>query len=138
MLSFDFPEELIVAIYKRIGSSYAIKPFQKMSLINYQWYRISKDRTLSVYCVCYKECNDDHVGCTIYKNHDYTKQLNDASKNGHLKIIKYLYESGTNLHVHNVKALKLASQNGHIELVKYLCESCANIHTEIDYALRLA
>ena len=62
------PEELILAIYKKVGSMYEINVFSCMSLINEQWYRISLDKKLKSYRVCYN-CNKhdkDHVGCLIY------------------------------------------------------------------------
>src|ERR1700733_6985555 len=118
MITLDFPEELIVDIYKRIGVSYAIKLFQKLSLVNYQWYRISKDRALTVYCVCYNECNSDHIGCVIYKNPNSKEQLYIASKNGHLNVVKYLYRLDADIHAYQDCALRFASLNGHLKVVK--------------------
>ena len=89
------PEELILVIYKKAGSMYAIDVFSCMSLINEQWYRISLDRKLTSYRVCYN-CNkneEDHVGCLIYSNYSYHEnQLFSAAQYGHCKVVKYLCE----------------------------------------------
>ena len=62
-----------------------------------------------------------------------------ASENGHLEIVKYLYDvGGVDIHVHNDLAFQWASQHGHLEVVKYLYECGANIHADDDLAFRWA
>jgi ankyrin repeat protein len=63
--------------------------------------------------------------------------LIDASKYGHIEIVKLLLEKGANINHKNCKnytALIQASYNGHIEIVKLLLEKGANISEKTHYA----
>ena len=62
--------------------------------------------------------------------------LQYASIYGHLDIVKYLVEHGSNIHANNDYALRWASYNGYLDVVKYLVEHGANIHAKNDEALR--
>ena len=64
--------------------------------------------------------------------------LRGASKNGHLDVVKHLVENGANVQVWVDASLRLASINGHLDVVKYLVENGANIQAENDYSLRMA
>jgi hypothetical protein len=64
--------------------------------------------------------------------------LREASQAGQLNIVKYLVEKGADIHAGLNYSLRWASENGHFEVVKYLVESGADIHAEQDYALRWA
>ena len=136
-------EELILAIFKKMGSMYGIEAFSRMTLINEQWNRISLDRKLKSYKVCYN-CNrndEDHVGCLIYSNYVYQEdQLFSAAQLGHCKVVKYLCEiQKANVHADNDCAVRLASQYGHCKVVTYLCEiQKADVHANNDLAVRLA
>jgi ankyrin repeat protein len=46
--------------------------------------------------------------------------LRQASKNGHLEIVKYLVEHGSNIHAKNNDSLAWARIKGHLEVVNYL------------------
>jgi ankyrin repeat protein len=55
--------------------------------------------------------------------------LKEASKGGHLQVVKYLVECGANVHVRDDEALRCATQNGHLEVVKYLVlQGGADVH----------
>ena len=75
-----------------------------------------------------------------YHRHGETKtgHLANASKNGYLRTVKFLVETGANIHTENDRALRLASSNNHLDVVKYLVESGADIHALNDCALRSA
>lgn len=131
MDSVYLPEELILDIYHKLGSSYAINVFQCLSLLNQQWQRISKDHKLMAYRVCYK-CkrivDKDHIGCLIHNKYlplkgVYISQTRTSLIKGHLKIIKYLFETRLDAmllgHTH---IIAIVAQKGHIDILRYLCE----------------
>ncbi len=64
--------------------------------------------------------------------------LAKAAKNGDLKEVKRLVESGADIHAGDDYALKLASWYNYLEVVKYLVEQGADIHAGNDYVLRWA
>ncbi|MEI0697330.1 ankyrin repeat domain-containing protein [Brachyspira intermedia] len=56
-----------------------------------------------------------------------------ASKNGHIKIVRLLIDSGADINLKNiadVTVLILASMNNHLEIVKYLVENGADINVK--------
>jgi ankyrin repeat protein len=57
--------------------------------------------------------------------------------NGHLAVVKYLIERGTDIHAYEDAALRYSSMNGYLEVVQYLIEHGANIHADEDAALRM-
>jgi ankyrin repeat protein len=64
--------------------------------------------------------------------------LIEASSNGHLEVVKYLYEEcHANVEAKNNKGytpIIYASQNGHLDIVKYLYEECnANVEAKDNY-----
>ena len=69
-----------------------------------------------------------HVMHIETKDNDGNTPINNASKNGHLETIKYLYEScHVNVDIrdkYKQTSVFLATVNGHIEAAKYLCETC--------------
>ena len=69
---------------------------------------------------------------------DNDDALRQASRNGHLEIVKYLIENGANIHAENDYALRWASNEGHLEVVKYLIKKGTDVHAENDHALRWA
>ena len=77
---------------------------------------------------------------TVYiKNSEYNHlALQHASQKGHLEVVKFLVEKGTNIHDENDFNVRWASRNGHLDVVKYLVEKGANIHAKNNEALRLA
>ena len=58
-----------------------------------------------------------------------------TSYSGHLEAVKYSVEQGADVHAQGDLALRWASEYGHLEIVKYLVEQGANIHAQNDYAL---
>ena len=64
--------------------------------------------------------------------------LIEASRCGYLNIIKYLVERGADIHVSNDAPLREASRWGFLNIVKYLLEHGANIHAENNGALKAA
>lgn len=121
------PEELILAIFHKVGSSYAIETFQTLTLVNIQWNRISKDGKLTNYHVCYKcidKYNGDHIGCLVYENlkigNDMDFMLSMASYRGYLKMVKYLCNTQS---VDIAEKISDALYGGHMKVVRYLCES---------------
>ena len=71
-------------------------------------------------------------------NPDVTQLCIDASRKGHLEVVKFLVSSGVNINSAGYPILHIASANGHLELVKFLVSSGANIHADDDYAIRSA
>jgi ankyrin repeat protein len=71
--------------------------------------------------------------------HNFNKEKNEllryAAIHGHLEIIKYLIEHGTNIHANNDVALRFAAANGYLEVVKYLHQNGADIATDDNLAL---
>ena len=61
-----------------------------------------------------------------------------ASKNGSLMVVKFLVESGANVHACDDYALRLASEKGHLEVVKFLVESGANVHAPDVHGIQMA
>jgi ankyrin repeat protein len=61
-----------------------------------------------------------------------------ASSNGHLEVVKYLVSVGVNITDYDNWAVRLASENGHLEVVKYLVSVGADITDRDNYAVRLA
>ena len=55
---------------------------------------------------------------------------------GHMKVVKYLIESGADLHDDNDAPLRWAATRGYLEIVKYLVEKGADIHANKDEPLR--
>ena len=53
-----------------------------------------------------------------------------ASLHGHIKIVKYLYDKGANIHSLYDKPLRNACLTGRIETVKYLIEKGATIYID--------
>ena len=63
----------------------------------------------------YKNCQDNE--------HYYECAIGQASKNGHLQVVSYLVEKGTNIELECYNsAIQLAVENGHLEVVRYLME----------------
>ena len=61
-----------------------------------------------------------------------------ASRNGHLKIVKYLVEQGVDFQTCNNHAVQMASVSGHLEIVKYLVGKSANFRDASGEAFRSA
>ena len=70
--------------------------------------------------------------------HVYDDALYKSAKYGHLAVVKCLIEAGVDIHIYNDQALHLSAKYGHLDLVKYLLESNANIHAMNDLALKWA
>ena len=64
--------------------------------------------------------------------------LEQAARLGYLETVKYLIDSGANIHIRNNETLRWAVYQGHREIVKYLLEQGAYVHASDDYALRWA
>ena len=72
------------------------------------------------------------------KQKEKDELLIENSKKGNLEVVKYLIESGADIHVDNDANLRWASNNGHLEVVKFLIENGADIHEYEDRPLILA
>jgi len=64
--------------------------------------------------------------------------LINCSRNGLIKIVKYLVENGANIHKCDNEALRWACKSSHLEIVRYLVENGADIHANHDQALKIA
>ena len=64
--------------------------------------------------------------------------LGISAENGKLDFVKYLLDTGANVHANNDYALRWASDSGHVEVVKVLLAVDANVHAADNYALRWA
>ena len=73
----------------------------------------------------------------VCPNEKKIKRLEDASRNGCLRTVKYLVSQGADTHEQD-NALKLASGNGHLNVTKYLVSKGADVHAQDGYALRWA
>jgi ankyrin repeat protein len=51
--------------------------------------------------------------------------LADASRNGHLELVRFLVENGANARALDQEVLGWASYEGHLEIVHYLAEKGA-------------
>lgn len=71
-----------------------------------------------------------------YNTHD---NILNASKNGHLEIIKYLVECGYVLNTNNCKVpMFYASSGGYLEIIKYFDEKNVDLHVNNEYSLNFA
>lgn len=70
--------------------------------------------------------------------HEKTKSLSVASKNGHLKLVKYLVSQGARVRDYDSYALAVASGGGYLDVVKYLIDAGAEVTADDNYAVRLA
>jgi len=59
-----------------------------------------------------------------------------AVDHGYLEVVKYFYESGTNISANDDWVLRLAAERGHLNIVKYFVENGADISARDDEALR--
>ena len=62
--------------------------------------------------------------------------LRNSARNGHLDIVKFLVSRGANVHANSHSALMWSAGEGHINIIKYLIELGVNIHTNEDYAFK--
>ncbi len=70
-----------------------------------------------------------------YSGMDLTDFLcNQAINTGNVEMVRYFESNGFDV-IHNENVLFNASKHGHLQLVKYLVENGANVHTENDEAL---
>ncbi|AGF85031.1 repeat protein [Moumouvirus goulette] len=98
------------------------------------------------YEMCYalrKACNYGHINIVKYLLgliglvNSYLSAYG-ATKNGHLDILKLLYNHGTNLRDKNDELLTIASEFGHLEIVKYLISLGCDINAHNSWSLRYA
>jgi ankyrin repeat protein len=57
---------------------------------------------------------------------DRESLFGDASKNGHIKIVKFLFQSGINIHAYDEYALRWSIHYGHKDVVEFLLQNGAN------------
>lgn len=69
-------------------------------------------------------------------NSQYGSALENASRDGHLNVVKYLIFNGGDDNID--RALIEAASMGHLEIVKFLVEQGADIHTGEEYPLLMA
>ena len=69
---------------------------------------------------------------------DKNNYLKKAAGLGHLEIVKYLIDSGSNIHLRNNETLRWAVYQEHREIIKHLIENGANINVDGSYVLRWA
>ena len=62
----------------------------------------------------------------------------NASRNGHVQVVKIVLENGADIHAREDEPLRVASEKGHTEIVKLLLQHGADIHAREDYPLRVA
>ena len=67
--------------------------------------------------------NQNNYSKRTYDNH----ALRWSARNGHLNVVKYLYENGANIHAFDNWAIRYAAKHGHLEVVKFI-----HINTEIN------
>jgi ankyrin repeat protein len=65
----------------------------------------------------------------IINDADINKIFIDAARIGYIKTIKKIISKNADIHVADDYAIRLASENGHLEIVKFLFEKGANIHS---------
>ena len=97
------PEEIIKFIFGKLSIEHKARTF-----IN---KKLTKELT---------ESEKDII--TNIRNKDYDNALINSAKNGNIKIVKSILDSGANIHARDDYALRLASKNGHLDVVKYLQE----------------
>ena len=61
-----------------------------------------------------------------------------AAELGHLEIVKYLVEMGTQVNACNNYAIIFAAKNGHLDIVKYLYNNGADVCAQHNRAIRYA
>ena len=66
------------------------------------------------------------------------KKFISASENRYLNVVKYLLQSGADIHDADDLALQKAARNGHLNVVKYLVQQGADINADYNYTLRYA
>jgi ankyrin repeat protein len=71
----------------------------------------------------------DYVSEKLCKNNNYS--IDTESKNGHLDVVKFLYDKGAN---YTTNAMNYASKNGHLDIVKYLHKVGSECTNAIGYA----
>ena len=69
---------------------------------------------------------------------DSHSALQLAAKNGRLNIVQYFVSLGANIRADNDWALITAASEGHLNVVKYLIKLGADIHAQTDYSVQLA
>lgn len=85
--------------------------------------------------------NYDIVMTQLMNGVDYesmTTALVEASKQGHLKIVKILVQKGADVKIHDNEPLRVASKHGHLEIVKFLIDNGADVSANNYEAFRLA
>ncbi len=64
--------------------------------------------------------------------------LRNAAYNGHLDIVKYIYEQGISIHSYHELALRFAVEGNHLNIVKYLIKIGADAHINNNAILKIA
>ena len=94
------------------------------------------DNVISYVVVALKRCSDINICCgKRIRLNPIRIPISEASKNGHLEILKCLIEKGFDINDMEDFALRIASRDGHLDVVKYLVEHGANIHAKHDESL---
>lgn len=79
------------------------------------------------------------AGANVKANNNIIKQYKDnhqslvnAAKNGFIKVIKRMADSGLNIHENHEEALLAAASNGQLKVVKFLIKNGGNVHADYD------
>ena len=78
------------------------------------------------------------INPTIELINKHNIDIESASEDGHLEVVKVLTENGRDVTVSDNYAIRMASNNGHLEVVKVLIENGADVTAIDNLSIRMA
>lgn len=79
-----------------------------------------------------------NIECIRYSGDRMYTPLQHYAENGHLDVVKYLVNRGSDVTMNNNRAVCFAAAYGHTPVVKYLVESGADITAKRNFPIRWA
>lgn len=123
---------------------------QKYELVRPETFKLlieqGADVSINDFYVLTWNCENNHLDTVKYlfsigicvSIDRISRTLSTTAMKGHLDIIRYLVEQGSNINSNDNSALKYSSEFGHLAVVQYLVTNGADVQANNNYALRLA